>query len=679
MALDKHERYTLNDKQRAIVLARIKAAEDKAAERDKNRDDDSGSYPNEGARNLALLGGNYWVVMNRTDIRSVNHMAPVAISKFALITNGTREFLAKPTKPRYVDLADTGKGLLNHTWRSLSFDEECDMCVWDALALKFGVVEIGWRVETERHEEVRGARPDGEIPEDAQSVMAPNGEMIEPEAREYASEDEAQAALEAANETSYEKFVVDEPFIERFDPRDLLVDPKCKRPDFADARYVFRRKDSRIDDLKRNKLYRNTKELKATKQGYSGQPDKNTQLPASVSDSVRDDFDETVVYDGYVWLSLKNSASPQFVHIVWAKGMDKELLCEPFRYEWRAKNPYPFEICCNWRPSNDDLQFASDVSQTRSLQIEHDESYTQVSTMRRRGVSKWFGPELEEGNPIIEHLESGDEGDYVGMPEDILGRVRPSERPPQNFEAFQFLETVPNTMRELWGISQFQLNSMPDKEVKAAEVNYMGSQGGTRQELDRESYNKFVCRCAYKVLALLQQYSAQSRPYLFTTEAGEEQWGTATLETLRGNDPQNPSSLEPVGVQFAIELTADSVGNRNRYTERKELSEMMDKLAAYKDLPHPERPGEPLINAPAVVREYVKSYDLGNMTEIIKPPMSEPDRIALLEQLADQAAQEIQRLRSQVSQLQQSQAPVAGPMAGAIMPGGMGGAPMPVQ
>jgi hypothetical protein len=656
------ESYKLNDKDRAVILARIKAAKDRAFERDRNQDADSSMYASEGERNLALLGGTYWRQHNGDHhVRSVNHMAPVAISKYALITNGKREFIARPTKPRFGELTDGAKGLLNHTWRALSFDAECRAAFWDVAPLKFGVVEVGWILEDEAGQETRGAKPEPKIPEDAESITAPDGSMMPPEAQEYTDEPEAQRAMEIAEERAYGAPRRDDPFVERFDPRDLLVDPDCKRPDLSDARYVFRRKSANVAALKRNPLYSNTKDLKATGSAYAGAANSTTKAPAEASEAAREDFATTTVYDGYVWLS-KGNKPPCLLHVVFAEGMDKELLCRAFDYEWlgQAKNPFPFELICNWRPSNDDLEPASDVSQTRWLQVEHDESYTQLSLMRRRGNTRWFGPD-DLPDDAKEALEDGEEGRYVGLPADLLGRIKPSERPPSNIEAFRFLEAVPDEMRGQWGVNEFQANLTPDRKMLAAEVNALSAQGGTRQECDLEAYNDFVCRVGYKVLALLQQFSDATRSFAYTTEAGVEDWGKASLESLRGVDPST-RELEPVGIQFAIELDADGTGNRNKYSERQELSEMMSTLAPLKDMPDPSRPGMPMINTRTLLREYMKRYDIGQLNEIIAPEPEEGDKFATALQIIQQLSGQVKSLQAQV---QQMQAPAGMPM----MPG----------
>ncbi len=674
--MPERKRMELTDKQRAIVLARIKAAKDKAAERDKNHDEDSALYPQEGARNLALLGGVYWAGINRTDVRSVNHMAPVAISKFALVTNGRREFLARSTRPRFDELTDVARGVLNHTWRSLDLEKEFKLAFWDVAALKMGVVEIGWVFESSDHEETRGVRPDVAVPEDAEPVMTADGQMMEPRAMEFSNAEEAQRAAETADDYVWNLPRRDDPFVERFDPRDLLLDPECIRADLSDCRYAFRRKVSRIADLKRNKAYRNTRDLKATCSMYGGKPDESGGVYEVSSDQAKSDFDATTVYDGYVWLSLKEGAAPKFLHIVMAEGVDKELLVEPFPYEWVSRNPYPFELLLNWRPSNDSLEPASDVSQTRNLQIEHDESYTQVSTMRRRGASKWAGPPLEAGHPVLEALEDGEEGKYVPMEEGLLNRIKPLERQPRNMEAFAFLEAVPDHMRAQWGVNEFQLNSIPDKETKATEVQMLASQGGTRQQMEVDNYNEFCCRGAYKVLALLQQFSERARHFSYVSESGEETWGQATLESLRGVDPRT-GELEPVGIQFAIEIDSAATGMRNKFSERKELTEMVGALVPLLQMPDPARPGLPMINLRPLLRDYLKSFDLPNINDVIAPEPDENDKLAMALQMLQQAGAVIDQLKSKLAEME---AAVAGSMPAGMpgpAPGPAPGPPMP--
>ncbi|HEX2923715.1 MAG TPA: hypothetical protein VHS28_06790, partial [Chloroflexota bacterium] len=142
-------------------------------------------------RNLDLLRGTYWWKRRPHDasVRFRNHIGPAMAVKHDVFTSGETEFDVAATEPRFLEMQSPTRGVLNHAWSVLGFDEQCRAAVWDSYSHGFGVTEVGWRFVGD---------PGDSVPEK------------------------------------------DDPFIERFDPRSLIVDPQCTTYRLSDARYVFR-------------------------------------------------------------------------------------------------------------------------------------------------------------------------------------------------------------------------------------------------------------------------------------------------------------------------------------------------------------------------------------------------------------------------------------------------------
>ena len=621
--IDQEGRITLSEKERKVLKGRIRAAKTWAescrrlrdADRDvgfrKSSEKSFGGSFDESDRNLSLVAGTYWADRNVSGIKSRNHVLGALAVKYCIMSGGKTQFIATARRSRFMAQAETAAKLLNHQWDALSFDRETDQACWDSLIHKRGgVVELGWRYD-DGNTRREGGKP---TPSEIEEANAEAGQDSLPEAEP----------------------LIDDPFVERFDPRDFLVDPACTSYTLKDARSVFRRKREYLAKLKRNPRYKNTADLKGDFNLYWGRHAEDDRTPP---EDEQEDRAEVTIYDGYVLYDLDNDGEEECLHVIFAEEQDEELLCELGPYPWfRGNNPFPFEIMPAFISDNDSLDGVADATTVRDTQVAHDESLTQVEYQRGHSPRVFVVPpglfSGEEGKKNKKRIESGTEN--LAFESDTgLSGFGWCPPPPIYVDAYKVVETAPEDIRRLIGVTEFEANILPEKQMTLGEANQLASQGANRRDVEVEKYHDFLCRIAYKILVLDQQFIGRDREFLYLDREQQHQWGQANPETLRRIVPgtQTPTDplgeLEQPGIQFVLEVDAAKKLPKNEYTERQQAMELVAKLTPFAQMPDPRLPTRPMVNMPALIRGIVQSYNLPNAEDIV-PPDPTPEELSEL-------------------------------------------------
>jgi len=640
----------LTDKERGIVRLRINAAkrarEDGARLRNAVEAEET-VFRTEAARNLALLDGSYWSRVNpQALMRTRNHILGPAVVKQAVVCGGKTCFTVTPRDEPWTKLAEKAQPLLTHDWDMLGFDFECDSARWETGSYRYGVVEVGWVYEEADGEETRGSPPD--VPATADEELG-LGEPTGPE--EYlATSPGAPMAEPGGAEVSYSSLpqpraVRDDPFVERFNPHDFLVDPLCTRPTLTDARYVVRRKREMLERVKANPRYRRTADLKGKDiESLVPGPTDKIEDPGVAADAQAVDL-----YDCYMFLRRGRKGREKLYHIVMAQDQDEELLCEetPYAHFTHPHSRFPFEVIPGVRTDMEKMGGVADISGVRDTQVSHDEAWTQIEYKRGHSADLLPVPlgtlSGDEGKARKKVLEAGRENAVEEFPLDF-SNVKWLGHPPVNIEAQQALEQTPGKIKELLGVSEFQANILPGKQMTKYEAEQLATQGGTRQDYEIEVYHQFLARVAYKVLTLTQEFATEPRTYPTGQAAGGGAYGRLTGFDLREAVPGsrtagNPlGELEAPGIQFKIEIDASKKRPRNEMLDRQEALQFLQVVAPFAQMPDPRLPTRPLVNLAPALRNLAKKFNLENLDEIV-PPDPTPEEIQAAQQQAMHAAQ----------------------------------------
>jgi hypothetical protein len=619
---------SLTDIQRANIERQILTAQDWLTLREELIDLDKGKFNSRSERNRALVRGSYWHVLNRinnTKVLSINHIAPALQVKATVVSGGETAFICDSTSQRFDPIEKIAKRFLTFCWKMLDFDGSCDAAYWDSrIYPEGGVVELGWRYKDDQLESVSGRPGEAEIGE--ADLKANNPELMPmvtappPGGFELGISDEMFDNLAETAVWDNEP-LIDDPFIERFSPLDLLIDPACTSYTLKGARYVFRRKKVLLSDVKKVKRYTNTGELVGASYSTTASLDEKPTAAIDVKqqDSVDDESMWVTLYDGYTYVD------DELKHVVFCDENKKELLLEDPPYaDFNGDNVFPFEIMPPFIPDNDTLDGVPDVEQVRDLQVSHDLAFTQAEFQRAHSPNVLMVPEGTfggaNGERTKKRIEEGQENAVLEINPSYIASVKWLERPQIRQEAYEVLESTPRKILDKLGINEYQSNMLPEKQMTATEAGQLSTQGGTRQDREIEAYYDFIRRCAIKVLVLYQAFLVREREYSFDDEQGEKQYGMVSRETLRGVVPgsadenSNPlGDLENPGIQFVIDIDVSKKQPKNEFSERKNLVDLLGVLTPFVQMG---------LNIKPILDKIMQSFDIVNENEIM--PMAQP-------------------------------------------------------
>ena len=639
---------SLTDDEITILWTRLKAAQDYRDERWDGADDpDCANLMQRPDKWISLVRGSYWqdkVGLSQTPYvrRPINRILPKLRTKQDMLCAGDTSFLVEPREERFVGNEDDVAALLVSDWDVLGFDEEVEAARWDSDLFGYGVVELGWYFERD-DEQLQGERGEPVVPEGAESMVAPDGTMFPPIPVEqnFETEEDAQAAARVT-QVAEERIIwgepeVDDPFVERFSPRDLLVDPNAQRWDLSDAHYVFRVRYEPQEAVRRNKRYTGASEIIGTV--YSVR-EAERGLGATIEQAARDDRALVELYDGYSWMWQKGKEV--LMHVILAKGQEEPLLVRGCRYlkgngvPMFRRNPFPFRIMPGTIVDQDYWMPESAVEQAASVQLQYDESWNQLNEHRRKSNRQWFYRKDTLTPEQIKLLEEGEDGKCIpaaGAPEEFFWPV-PYE--PVAKEVYDSLEPLDQEMGRQLGVSQFEESVIPAKDVRAAEVHAL-REGNARNAGDARRYRRFRSDIATCLLTLYQKFADRSRSYSAVTEDGRQRWGALNAVDLRGMRPMG-DDLEEIGIQYQVKVNVDNEEPRNKQTEKELWKELLAILLPLGQTPDPERPGMPMVNVKALVRAVLKRFDIKNLSDIIPSAPSPQEQAQMAQAQQGQAA-----------------------------------------
>ena len=615
----------LNPTQFQIIRTRIRAAK---ALRDRWQSaegiPDAEPFGSRPAFWLAILKSEYWtrrrLAQNGgTVIRSSNQILPKMRSKQDILTQGETAFVAEPLEERFAPLADQVQAALEDHWRGLGFESEVDAARWDSDLFSIGVVEMGWLFKREGETGLAGERGEPLIPEDAQplesSIMDDDALMqaLLGAGQEFSTPADARAFVAAQEKAAWGSPKKDDPFVERFSPLDLLIDPQCRKKDFSDARYVIREKMEYVSRLKADKRYKNTEDLKGTMTTEGGADD--TRLSgklADIPDEARDDARMVKLYDGYYKYDFDGDGDEEVVHVISCDEVDKPLLVQENPYEWPDDNPFPFVICEGPTDNFDEFYQNPPIHHAAGLQLNYDEARHQLNQRRRKSNRQFLVPEgTFKTNPQArQDVESGEDGAIIEVNPGLIKEIREWPLAPVQPEVYSEMTQDTQEIARQLGVNEFSENVVPNRKMLATEVVALQNEGSARESGDAERFRKFKETVALRVIALLQQFAVTPRQYTSMDTFGAMQFNTISMGQLRGVNPLS-GELEPVGIQWKIKVDAENEHPRSKALIRQEYGTLLQALTPFIQAG--------LINPVPLLIKVLKAFDIKDIQSVLTP------------------------------------------------------------
>lgn len=163
-----------------------------------------------------------------------------------------------------LDVARAKEALINYRWRELRLVKQVRRVLTDALLSPFGLMKIGYEMASEKV---------------AITESGEAGEEIEPN----------------------ELITAESPFAVRWSPTEFRVDPEARYPTLEDAEWVAFGSTHRLEDVKRNRRFKNTRDLQATVEVKQDWPTGVSKRPRLSDPQRPDDEDQRRVRLWEIW------------------------------------------------------------------------------------------------------------------------------------------------------------------------------------------------------------------------------------------------------------------------------------------------------------------------------------------------------------------------------------------
>ena len=443
------------------------------------------------------------------------------------VLNDRPHILCSPNNKDTVRTAKINQALANSMWKDYKVQPEVELAAIDLLVTGRGLVKLGWQYESKK--------------------------VISAEPREIFGMKFGEKEVEE------EITIKDEPFVEWVDPATIYVSPDAKNLD--DSPFVIQELVQPLNKVKNNPMYRNTKDLKATRK-----MSKKYTPKEYTDDDKKTYLDKVVLYEIY----LRDTR--EIITLV--EGHDKELSIKKFPY--RFDTFHPFEDVENYRipgffyafgEAKPILHQQKEIDKIRTRQIQYGKRFARV-------ILHTKSAQLTDN--ALKDLMAGKDGTLVEVG-DIEG-VKVLEYPDISRDTATQESAVKKDIQETTGVSEYQRASVPSgSDRTATETNAIQSGSEARPNEKLRKMEEFMARIARKLIALAQQYYDAERIIRITDEEGveNEEGGIEEFVNYTGKDL--------IG-DFNIDIEVGSTQARNPEMEKKQVMELWERFADDKNV-----------------------------------------------------------------------------------------------
>lgn len=380
--------------------------------------------------------------------------------------------------------------LMDYDYRHLEIKKQVDKCLLDALLGPWGIMQLGYTVETEKVDMGEDDKEeDDNVPRGTKNKKKKN-------------EDKKQEVNELIKSES--------PFVLRFSPADFRVDPECKDHFLRDAKWIAFKWTKPLDKVKSDPKFENTRLLEANGKAETDydkfvQKTDNTLLESA-------DFDRVVGWD--IW----DKESNRLYTVV--DNHDKFLRDTPWPLELDS---FPIEILY-FNENPDELYPVSDVDIYMKAQDELNRIRSmQLTHIRNISNRKYLSRENSFSEEEKRKLRHGPDGTIVDCKTDPTTALFPLKDATISQDLYIVGKNLKEDIREVSGIPQFE-KGMAQKFDTATEPALMAQNLSVRRAERMAILEDFIIRIVGKLARIRQQtldtISVPLSPEQFDTAQG---------------------------------------------------------------------------------------------------------------------------------------------------------------
>jgi len=474
----------------------------------------------------------------------------------------------KPYRLESGDIFDTLSGavlleiLMNWYYRELEIKRQVDKCLMDALLGFRGVVFAGYAAETE--------------------VVSSDETLLE------------------VNELIKK----DSPYVTRISPRDLRFDPSARDAHFEDARWIALRWVKTLEEVQKNPIYKNTKDLKSNYRI-------DTQF-TNLSSSNVGPKDDGQTGGGMVWDRVEgwdiwDRAEKKVVTIVeghskhlrydnWPLDYDGGFPIEVFYFNENPDEPTPVSDIEIYINSQDEL------NRIRSLQIEHIRRISQ-----RRYESREGALSLEAKDKLMYG------GDGILIESDTGSSIRTIEDATISQDIYIVAKLLKDSIREESGVASFEKGGS-EKFETATEAQLIANALNARRDERVSILEDFIKRIVRKLGKIIQQTLGE-RDFALDNEQMKlaQEYVPQKVEKITGASktvlmPWLNASKDDIQGEYDFDIEVGSTRPINQEILKRDALTMYQVLVQH-----------PLVNQEKNLRLLLEAFDVKDMDGLIRP------------------------------------------------------------
>lgn len=348
-------------------------------------------------------------------------------------------------------VANLMESIINKILQDIQFEHEVRKCVQDAIIFGYGVLKVGYALETEQ---------------------PPNNETPEAESETPRIKEEGV-------------------FAARINPLDFGFDPTAAS--MQDARYVVHRSVRPLEEVKNNDLYSNTDSL----------PE---EVPQDLTQRKNRKRDE---YDGFTTIYEYHDLMENEILTV-AKDGKKFLRKRKNPHEFPGSHFIVLKLAGN----NDDFRGISFIEMIEDQAIAWNETFTKMIKHLDMFPGQILYEQGSMEDDEVDLLKNGEQGSIIGVQNGALteGRVQKLPPLPMGADYFNVQNLLQQTMDLTLGIQDFQRTGIGGESRKTAtEATFEQADSSIRRQYFLNFVKDFIVQAVSKIAGMLQQYYDQKQ------------------------------------------------------------------------------------------------------------------------------------------------------------------------
>lgn len=474
-------------------------------------------------RMVDLYRGKHYRGLSESD-RLVVNMAFATKNVIApAIAIGNPKFLVFARRPESEPQAILAEEVLNYLWRSNNYHKEFRLAVDDFLIVGHGWLKVGYKFVREEVRRDPDPVPEGVDDRDPDAPANVESEMV---------------------------VVEDRPFVERVPFFDMFVDPDARSE--KDVRWVAQRVRRPLEDVKADKRY-------------------VAEVRKNVQASAVDKWSDSRGFRG-----SDSEGGPSYVDVIEFYDLRRNIMCvfpekgEGFLIRPR-KIPFsfgsPFVMLRNHEVP-DHFYPMGDLEAIETLQLELNETRTQMLNHRKKFARKWLYSESAFDDRGIAALESDE--DNVMVPvlggENISNVVVPMPAAITPPEFYNQSQLITNDINMVSAVSDYMRGQMSTIRRTATEAAMLQDAQNARAQDKLTRIETFLAQIGRRLLQLSQQFMTGDQVLRVAGPMGYA-WVVYDADYIAG--------------EFDFEVEAGSTMPRNESFRRQAALQLVDAMAPF--------------------------------------------------------------------------------------------------